>query len=214
MDVKGYEGQYLISDHGRVLSVYRKKHRQNGVDYYQKTRMMRPAKTTTGYYKVDLKKDGGRESAKIHRLVAEHFVANPYEEKTVNHIDGDPLNNHYLNLEWVSQRENVIHAIETGLKESFYINKASLEHLYLEKNMTPKQIGELFDISDVPVRRLIEEYGIKKETTTKYRVEEEWLVEQLGKGRSNADIAREIGCDASLISVYKNRIERGENMYA
>ena len=39
------------------------------------------------------------------------FVPGYSEEKnTINHIDGNPLNNFYTNLEWVSQAENNLHA--------------------------------------------------------------------------------------------------------
>lgn len=39
---------------------------------------------------------------------------------TVNHIDGNPENNHADNLEWVTRRENIQKAYEDGL----YVGKA------------------------------------------------------------------------------------------
>lgn len=50
----------------------------------------------------------------LHRLVADTFIG-PVEGKTVNHIDGNTLNNSIDNLEIISQSENNIHAIQTGL---------------------------------------------------------------------------------------------------
>ena len=53
----------------------------------------------------------------VHRLVASAFVSNPDPDNYVfvNHIDGNPLNNHYLNLEWVSPSLNNKHAVYLGL---------------------------------------------------------------------------------------------------
>ena len=60
--------------------------------------------------------DGGQYSYAIHRLVGWEFVlTNRNISLQINHIDGNKLNNHYTNLEWVTGAENVQHAIRTGL---------------------------------------------------------------------------------------------------
>lgn len=53
-----------------------------------------------------------------HRAVALAWVENtrPGVATIVNHKDGNPLNNHYSNLEWVTYAENNVHAVETGLR--------------------------------------------------------------------------------------------------
>lgn len=55
----------------------------------------------------------------IHRLVARMFCKNPDpENKTqVNHIDGDKLNNHYKNLEWMTPSENTQHSNDIGVRK-------------------------------------------------------------------------------------------------
>lgn len=210
-DIKGYEGLYLISSLGRVLSLRR--YRKNGKGgYYTETKILKPSKTSTGYKKYELNNDGKRETFKAHRLVALHFVANPYKKKYVNHKDGNKINNAYNNLEWVNHGENVIHSVEIGLKDSFNIDKKSLEYLYIDKNLSPNEIGKIFGITRGPIDFLIEEYGIaKKEIVTKYQINEEDLLKKIKQGKTNAEIAKEYDCTQSLISHYKKRLkERGE----
>lgn len=57
-----------------------------------------------------------RKGFYIHSLVAKMFVEGYKDGFVVNHIDGDKLNNNFENLEWVSQQDNIIHSVETGLR--------------------------------------------------------------------------------------------------
>ncbi len=56
---------------------------------------------------------GGKKSKNLyyHRLVAEHYWGD-CKHLTVNHKDGNPNNNHPLNLEWMSQAMNLLDAEE------------------------------------------------------------------------------------------------------
>lgn len=58
------------------------------------------------YHRVVLSKNNKSYNFLIHRLVASAFVDNPYQKPHVNHKDGNPENNHYKNLEWVTPKEN------------------------------------------------------------------------------------------------------------
>lgn len=55
----------------------------------------------------------------LHRLIAHSFLPIPlnavFKNYDINHIDGNPLNNSLNNLEWVTRRENNIHAVKNGL---------------------------------------------------------------------------------------------------
>jgi HNH endonuclease len=65
-----------------------------------------------GYLRVDLP---GRIRPRIHRLVAKYFIPNPDNKPQVNHIDGNKQNNKVNNLQWVTNQENMIHAVKNGL---------------------------------------------------------------------------------------------------
>lgn len=120
--IKGYE----VSSHGRVRSL----------DRFVPTKCPHPrgqdCKCTKGKYlkgrilKISYcgggKKGGvysfvncGRgHPCLVHRLVALAFVPNPRDKPEVNHIDGDKRNNHYKNLEWSTQSENMLHSFKIG----------------------------------------------------------------------------------------------------
>ena len=93
-DIKGYEGKYQITSWGRVFNV-------------DKQKFIKLEMHDKGYLRVDLyDKSGKRKHHKVHRLVAKAFVENPNGLPQVNHIDGNPKNNSFTNLEWTTNKEN------------------------------------------------------------------------------------------------------------
>lgn len=111
-DVVGYEGLYQVSDHGDVRSLDRVTtgNRNRRI----KGKVLKKTKSTTGYFKVELCKDGRAITTKVHRIVAKAFIRNPYGKPYINHIDNNPLNNMVENLEWCTQKENIQHAVKIG----------------------------------------------------------------------------------------------------
>lgn len=113
LPIQGYYGEYLISDHGRVKSM---KNYVNDIPEVRE-KIVAPHITHRNYMRITLSYKGKKRKHYIARLVAEHFVEKPDIDKPqVNHRDGDKLNNHYLNLEWVTAKENVRHAFDNGLR--------------------------------------------------------------------------------------------------
>ncbi len=69
-----------------------------------------------GYCSVNLYMEyGGSRPYLVHRLVAETFCPKlKNEDNTVNHKNSIRNSNHYRNLEWCTQKENIRHAIDKG----------------------------------------------------------------------------------------------------
>lgn len=99
-EIPEYEGHYLVSNCGRVKSLYWNK--PHGRMLSQKT-------DKDGYKEVSLHKNGKQTTKKVHRLVAEMFICNDDNLPQVNHIDEKKDNNLVTNLEWVTAKENVNH---------------------------------------------------------------------------------------------------------
>ena len=77
---------------------------------------IRKLKTTnSGYLEIGISCFGKMIWYRLHRLVAQYYIENKENKPFVNHIDGNKQNNHVNNLEWVTHRENMDHAISTGL---------------------------------------------------------------------------------------------------
>ena len=68
-----------------------------------------------GYRVVVLSVNGHHKHMTVHRIVALTFLDNPGNRITVNHIDGNKLNNCISNLEWSTSLNNSRHAGMMGL---------------------------------------------------------------------------------------------------
>lgn len=110
--IHGYEGLYEISNLGRVKSLPKVVGRRIKPESFLKIRISKQ-----GYKMVSLCKQYTVFNASVHRLVAEAFIPNPEHKETINHIDGNKLNNAISNLEWATQHENNLHAYRTGLHD-------------------------------------------------------------------------------------------------
>ena len=143
-----------------------------------------------GYVRVSLmKKSGGTTYLQLHRIYMMAFKPIENMEKLqVNHIDGNKQNNCLSNLEWVTPKENIHHAIKTNLTNFEYLQgeKTNLAN-YTEKDAkrviellktnkyTDKQISQ---ITGYPVRSFIAK--IRRKETWKYLTKD--INTPLGKG--------------------------------
>lgn len=114
--VIGYENLYEVSNYGKVKSVERITIDKNGITYNKKERLLKPAINKYGYLQVGLSKDNKLSSFTIHSLVAKSFINNVDNKPTINHKDGNKLNNIVTNLEWATKSEQAIHSLNMNLR--------------------------------------------------------------------------------------------------
>lgn len=102
-DVDGFGGVYEISNYGRVKS-------SNYGGLIRKPRFQR-----NGYETVRLWKNGKAKFYLIHRLVFSHFVEKLNDNLVIDHIDGNKVNNHFTNLQQITNRENTNKSVSNKL---------------------------------------------------------------------------------------------------
>ena len=125
-DINGYEGYYQISSYGRVKNV-------------DTNQILIGDTNNIGYRRVWLYMPVKKRFF-VHRLVALHFCAGYHEGLVVNHRDGNKLNNHVNNLEWVTRSENDLHAYRHNLREP---HPCQFKHRILAYDL---QTGDLIKI--------------------------------------------------------------------
>jgi len=101
-DIPGYEGFYQASNKGRIKS------RKTG-------KILKPSITCYGYSQVTLCKNRNKKNFRNGRLIAKVFIPNPDDKPQINHKNGIKTNDYTKNLEWVTEKQNTIHAHSIGL---------------------------------------------------------------------------------------------------
>lgn len=114
-----------------------------------------------GYKRVII---GGKKYF-VHRLVANLYVPNPNNKPQVNHIDGNKQNNHYTNLEWVTNQENRKHALENNLHTIG--SKCSWSKLNEESVLYIRN-------SNLPINELAIKFNISKQTIKDVKNYKSW----------------------------------------
>lgn len=144
-NIPRYEG-YQASNKGRIRTfnktTFTKKH---GIRHWKnKIMKLKPSKTHNsskqgGGYRITLWKDGKSKDFLVARLIATTFLEDLIETKmTVNHKNGNRLDNRVENLEWLTHSENIKYGFE---------NNQFLQTNIKIKNVTTNEIFEFKSLS-------------------------------------------------------------------
>lgn len=113
------DGNYEVSSHGRVRRATPGRCTYPG-------RLMTLVKMKIGYHQVMPTINGKNVHFYVHQLVAEAFIGPCPDGCEVNHKDGDKTNNRVSNLEYVTHRENSLHALKSGLVDNQKISNETI----------------------------------------------------------------------------------------
>lgn len=110
--IKGFE-KYKIAVNGDIFSDY------------LKGKKIKSYTDKDGYLKVRLWEEGTKKykNCFVHRLVAQAYLPNSLNKKTVNHINGIKHDNRVENLEWATYSENELHSHRILGKKVWNIRK-------------------------------------------------------------------------------------------
>lgn len=172
-----------------------------------------------GYKRVTLWNDGSKKSMLVHRLVAMAYCSNYSENLVVNHKDGDKANNQASNLEWVTQRENSLHAVKTGLNPVRSLDE-EIVHLIckrLEEGFRTKDIADLTGVNRSIIQKIkarhiytnvSDEYIFDSQVLPNSKISLSKIIsicELLEKGLNRDDIARTLKVGSGTVGRIKRR---------
>lgn len=197
---EGKETYYAIGEYGTVYNL-------------KKGTILVPRKTKRGYLRINLRINKKPISFFVHRLVALTYIPNPENKPQVNHIDGVKTNNSVSNLEWVTNQENLEHAVRTGLRAAVNVDFDTVHKICKileDKILSNKDLAKYFGLP-VSVIRGIREGRYYREISEKYNIQykrhEKLTEEDVRKicemrqaGCSNPEIAKATGVNVNTIS--------------
>lgn len=157
-------GDYDVNENGEIRKVI-----DSGFKYYKSSTNSR------GYKHIGfMTKEDGRKFVTIHRIVALAFLPSIKGKDIINHKDGNRLNNHFTNLEWVNQSENLQHSksiTHNKRVKDFAEDEIKIIIIdYLTNNVTITSLCDKWNISRESLRTIINNKAKKLLTETEYEL--------------------------------------------
>lgn len=125
--------------------------------------------TEKGYKITTITCSSGRKVISFHRLVAMAWVDNPNNLKEVDHLDGNKLNNHASNLEWVTRGENIKRAYSLNFRTAVGVANANAK--LSEQQVKEICEGVLSGLSNVQIEELT---SVKRNLVSRIRCKKSW----------------------------------------
>lgn len=148
--IEGHNGRYEVSNLGNVKSNDISITRSYGKIVRFKGKMLNLTDNGNGYLRIRLQSETNEKAYYVHQLVAKAFIENVNFKNNINHKDGNKKNNNVSNLEWVTHKENNIHAVATGLTTGTKLDEHKVRDIrikYKTGKYTQRQLANEFSVS-------------------------------------------------------------------
>lgn len=130
-----------------------------------------------GYFYLMLQEEGKSLVSQIHRLVALTWIGpEPFPKSLVRHLDDNQKNNHFSNLSWGTDQNNVDDAVKNGR----YFGRAIKSFEMLKAIYLASRIKKLWEVA--------EEFNVKVETVSDVKNKLRWklLTDQIDQELEDA----------------------------
>jgi hypothetical protein len=139
LPVVGYEGEYEVSDLGRVRSFSRMVYAGRGWERLQAGRLLKARTDHRGRPTVGLCRNGKQHRRPLHHLVLEAFVGLRPPGMECCHYDDDPLNNKLENLRWDTKSANMRDQVRNGRHHGARKTHCKYGHELTPDNVCPSR---------------------------------------------------------------------------
>lgn len=156
-------GYYITSD-GDLYSYWTKGSNAHINLTKKANKLNKRNRTGNSYLTVSIKINNIHKTKDLHVLVCTIFNGNkPTPKHEVSHLDGNKYNNKSTNLIWETKKENHARKKLHGTDDRGFRNSRAklneqqyneIKNLLNEKNLTHKQIGELYNVNRVFITKI------------------------------------------------------------
>lgn len=158
---------YEVSDNGDIRSVDRYIKgvaETKGGGFREVTKLLHgrpltPSVSVKGYLMIHFTKNCKKcKYTGVHRIVAETFIPNPDNKPQVNHINGNKLDNSVENLEWITNRDNVIHGMSNFGHKGIKLTREQVDDIILKyetKQKNQYKLATEYNISQQHISKLV-----------------------------------------------------------